>query len=161
MSVDNLGLATVISLAERNLSFEFNEFCVWDDGKDLFYDDSRGCSCSSPFDGVHTKEDLNKCPPQLVEQAIATMLEWSKRCGNNAPSPTDLIEAERCIRKVADDILRGLEPAITEKPKRNCVHPNPEKCFTCVGKRNITCQCGETVTRDCPHGKEPLAYDLT
>ena len=58
---DDYGLELIGTAEEENLEYEFSMFAVWRDKTTglLFYADSSGCSCPSPFEEYGSVNDLH------------------------------------------------------------------------------------------------------
>ena len=84
------GLTQVTWVDEQDLSYEFNEFVVYKNETGILYWASdSGCSCPSPFEDIHTINDL--CNGSK-EDCLRALDEWG------AGSVEDMATAREDIR---------------------------------------------------------------
>ena len=90
----------IVGVASEPIPYEFNMFCVWTDGRVLYWAWDSGCSCPVPFEG---RNNLSSLYCGSTQSCINDLGEWAAVCRENPG------EARRSAGNVAN-LVRSWKP---------------------------------------------------
>jgi hypothetical protein len=90
-------LRVVAELNEKNMSYEFNTFMVWEHRitGDMYFAMDTGCSCPTPFENYKTIDQLTKV--REIDQIYTALISWASGMSREDRPMTD--EFMRAVRR--------------------------------------------------------------
>lgn len=99
---EDYGLEIIESLADEDLSYEFDIFLIFRDkkSKKLYYAQDSGCSCPSPFEDYGKIDDLSKLNITSLPKFKSEFTDWCKGYDWRGSPKIKVTDRQRVIRRV-------------------------------------------------------------